>query len=160
MITILNLPSNVRTLHGSILLCGIIPGKSEPKSLDAYIAVLVDEIVGLNNRDFFDAYQNEKFKLKIDILLHILDYHGQSKLFRISLCDELTMTFDPSQRQCLQLAVATRPLTATHPIIVRNNVARIIIIGYESNTIMSGSVSPVNCGGVIHILLSVEMIAS
>ena len=81
MITILNLPSNVRTLHGSILLCGIIPGKSEPKSLDAYIAVLVDEIVGLNNRDFFDAYQNEKFKLKIDILLHILDYPGQSKLF-------------------------------------------------------------------------------
>ena len=80
-LTILNLPFRIRNLPNSILLAGIIPGKSEPHNLDPYIEVLVDEIKSLNKVQCFDAYREEQFSMKIDILLNILDYPGHNKLF-------------------------------------------------------------------------------
>lgn len=81
MLTILNLPRHIRNLPGSILLAGIIPGKSEPKNLDPYMELLVEEILLINNSLCFDGYKNEEFKMKIDVCMHILDYPGQNKLF-------------------------------------------------------------------------------
>ena len=43
---ILNLPHQIRRLPRSIMLAGIIPGKSEPQNLDPYIEILVDELCG------------------------------------------------------------------------------------------------------------------
>ena len=62
------------------MLAGIIPGKSEPQNLDPYIEILVDELCSLNGLEFFDGY-HEKFLLNVDILLHVLDYPGQNKVF-------------------------------------------------------------------------------
>ena len=47
MLTIFNLPFPCRIRPQSILLAGIIPGKSEPNNLDPYIGILVDEIIQL-----------------------------------------------------------------------------------------------------------------
>lgn len=80
-LTILNLPFGVRNLPKSILLAGIIPGKSEPKSIDPYIDVLVDEIQSLNSTQCYDGYRDEVFNMKVDIILNILDYPGHNKLF-------------------------------------------------------------------------------
>ena len=80
-LTLLNFPFHIRNLSTSIILAGIIPGKSEPKNIDPYIEILVDEITSLNNKLCFDAYQEENFNLKVDILLHVLDYPGHNKLF-------------------------------------------------------------------------------
>lgn len=80
-LTILNLPFHIRNLSRSMLLAGIIPGKSEPQNMDQYIEILVDEITSLNTMQCYDAYQEEYFDMKVDILLDILDYPGHNKLF-------------------------------------------------------------------------------
>ena len=80
-LTILNLPRHIRNLAGSILLTGIIPGRSEPKSLDPYLEVLADELLEMNGSEMYDGYRDESFQLKAELLLHILDYPGQNKVF-------------------------------------------------------------------------------
>ena len=81
VLTVLNLPRAIRNLPGSMLLAGIIPGKDEPKILDPYLDILVDELIEINDSTFFDGYKKEHFQLKIDIMLHVLDYPGQNKVF-------------------------------------------------------------------------------
>lgn len=80
-ISILNLPRPIRLTAGSMLLMGIIPGRSEPQNIDPYIDVLVDELLQLNNSRLYDSYRNEHFQLKVHILQHVLDYPGQNKVF-------------------------------------------------------------------------------
>lgn len=81
MLTVLNLPRHTRNLHESIILAGIIPGKLEPQNLDPYMEILADEITSINGSLYFDAYQGEHFKMQLDIMMHVLDYPGQNKLF-------------------------------------------------------------------------------
>lgn len=64
-----------------MMLAGIIPGKSEPKDIDTYIEVLVEEILDLNSSVCYDAYRKEQFELNIDILMTIVDYPGLNKVF-------------------------------------------------------------------------------
>ena len=81
MLSLLNLPPHLRNIRGSILLTGIIPGKDEPQNLDPYMDIIVKEIKNLNGLRCFDAFQNEEFDLQVNIVMHILDYPGQNKLF-------------------------------------------------------------------------------
>lgn len=53
VVTILNLPRRTRNLPGSILLVGIIPGSEEPRNMDPYLDMLVDEICLLNGSVFY-----------------------------------------------------------------------------------------------------------
>ena len=62
-LTLLNLPRRVRMLFGSLMLVGIIPGKSEPKTTDPYLEVVVDELLELCDSTIYDAHKNEKFHL-------------------------------------------------------------------------------------------------
>ena len=65
---VLNLPHQIRKLPSSMLLAGIIPGRSEPQNLDPYIEeILVDELGSLNGLEIFDGYREEKFLLIVDI---------------------------------------------------------------------------------------------
>ena len=86
MITVLNLPRNMRNLFSSILLLGIIPGNGnvEPKCLDPYLQVIVDELLQLNGQKIYDAYQENTFDLRIEIMLNVLDYPGIGKVFKVS----------------------------------------------------------------------------
>ena len=86
MLTLLNLPRSIRNSFSSIFLLGIVPGNGtqEPKSLDPYLDVAVDELLKLSNLDLYDAYKAEPFKLKVEILLYVLDYPGIGKVFRMS----------------------------------------------------------------------------
>lgn len=81
IVTILNLPRNIRNLPGSMLLMGIIPGRAEPKNMDPYLDLFVDEIKALNGLSVYDSYRKERFNLKVDVMLHVLDYPGQNKVF-------------------------------------------------------------------------------
>lgn len=80
-LTILNLPCHLHNLAGSMLLAGIIPGKSEPKNIDPYIDVLLDELEQINGSDTYDGYHEANFQMKAELFLHVLDYPGQNKLF-------------------------------------------------------------------------------
>ena len=62
-----------------MMLMGLIPGPTEPKNTDPYVDVLVDAIVYLNEMTMYDAYKDEMFWLKANVVLHILDYPGQNK---------------------------------------------------------------------------------
>ena len=85
MLSLLNLPRKTRHNFGNILLVGIIPGngKQEAKNIQPYLEILVDELISLSNTTMFDAYQQATFELKVEILLHILDYPGIGKVFNI-----------------------------------------------------------------------------
>ena len=80
-VSFLNLPPSLRRLHGYLQLVGIIPGKSEPKNTDPYLSILVDELIELNGSVVFDGYQNSTFLLQVALLLQVLDYPGQTKVF-------------------------------------------------------------------------------
>lgn len=81
VLTILNLPRDVRQLFSNLMLVGIVPGPSEPTSLNPYLEIVVDEILSLTNMKVYDAYSMAPFNLKVEILLHVLDYPGLGKLF-------------------------------------------------------------------------------
>jgi len=76
----LNLPHHMRTTSGSMMLMGLIPGPQELKSTDPYLDILVDDMLDMNELMVYDAYKDEKFQLRANIVLHIFDYPGQNKV--------------------------------------------------------------------------------
>ena len=83
----LNLPRNVRSHLGNLVLVGIIPSQvqgAEPKSLDPYLEVLIDEIIFLRGCKRYDAYKKAPFNVKVEILIYILDYQGIGKVFSLT----------------------------------------------------------------------------
>ena len=85
MLTMLNLPRRLRNKFASIMLVGIIPSNSgqEPRSLNPYLDILVDELLELSGCTLFDAYQEAPFQCKVALLLYILDYPGISKTLSV-----------------------------------------------------------------------------
>ena len=85
MLTLLNLPRNLRNRFSSILLVGIVPsnGPHEPQSLQPYLDILVDELLELSSCKMYEAYQNAPFDCKTALLLHILDYPGMCKVMSV-----------------------------------------------------------------------------
>lgn len=83
VLALLNLPRQVRCNFSHLLLIGIVPGNGtkEPKSLDPYLEVVVDELLQLTDRTLYDAYTKAPFNIKLDILLYTLDYPGVGKVF-------------------------------------------------------------------------------
>ncbi len=81
MLTILNLPHGLRKLAGSLLLAGIIPGKSEPHNMDPYLEPLVDELHQMSGTQMYDGFRDELFQFQGTINMHVLDYPGQGKVF-------------------------------------------------------------------------------
>lgn len=83
----LNLPRNVRYHLANLLLVGIIPSQvqgAEPKNLDPYLEVLIDEIIYLGGCKLYDAYRKAPFNVKVEILIYVLDYQGFGKVFSLT----------------------------------------------------------------------------
>ena len=93
MLSILNLPRQLRNLPGSLLLSGIIPGKSEPRTTDPYLELIVEELSQVNGMKCWDSHRNEEFHLQVTIQLHILDYPGQNKVFHCQGWPNLTCVY-------------------------------------------------------------------
>lgn len=77
----------IRNLFGNLILVGIIPAQregKEPFHLDPYLEVLVDELLCLTDCRIYDAYKDEVFNAKVDILIHVLDYQGIGKVFHMT----------------------------------------------------------------------------
>ena len=82
VLSLLNLPINIRTKPSSLFLVGIIPGKREAKNVDPYLELVTDELLDLPNHELYDSYKQEWFKPYGTVMLHILDYPGQNKVFK------------------------------------------------------------------------------
>ncbi len=85
VLTLLNLPRNIRHDFRNMLLIGIIPGngKKEANTIHPYLEVLVDELMSLSSTKMYDAYKQAPFDLKVEVLFYILDYPGIGKVFNI-----------------------------------------------------------------------------
>ena len=83
MVTLLNWPKTCRNSFENVMLAGIIPSnrKEEAKSVDPYVEVLVDELLGLFDTPFYDGYNKEKFKFRVNLHNYVLDYPGLNKVF-------------------------------------------------------------------------------
>ena len=84
MLCMLNLPRCVRNLFSSLMLAGVIPaqqGGGEPKSIDPYLEIVVDELLELSGIDFYDGHLKEPFKFKVRLMNYVLDYPGLTKIF-------------------------------------------------------------------------------
>ena len=83
---IFNLMRKVRMLFRNIFIVMIIPGdnKSEASTQDAYFEILVDELLYLTKYSYVHDYTGAPVKLKVKLLLYILDYPGFCKLFHLS----------------------------------------------------------------------------
>lgn len=83
----LNLPRRIRYQFANLLLVGIIPSQkegSEPKDLDPYLEVLVDELISLCGCKIYDDYKKAPFNMKVEILIYVLDYQGLGKVFSLT----------------------------------------------------------------------------
>ena len=79
---ILNLPHQIRMMSASAMLVGLIAGPKEPKTSNAYLHRLVDDISQLNTLQVYDGYKDECFSLQAHIVLNIFDYKGQNKIMQ------------------------------------------------------------------------------
>ena len=75
ILTWLNLPIKLRTTLGPMMLVGIIPGTSteEPKHLDPYMNVLMDELLELSECSMVDAYKGAPTVVKVALLQYLCD---------------------------------------------------------------------------------------
>ncbi|XP_071135395.1 uncharacterized protein [Mytilus edulis] len=120
LLTWINLPVQIRQLLGPMLLVGIIPSGrngSEPKSLEPYIDLLVDEILKLSEFPTYNSYRKAPVKVKVALLQFLCDIPAYSKLLHISghsglrscgycketgiYCKHLSKTIHLSNRQFL-----------------------------------------------------------
>ena len=84
MLTMLNLPRNVCSLFENIMLVGVVPAQTdsqEPKHLDPYLEIVVDEILELSGSTFCDASRNDSFTFRVALMNYVLDYPGLGKVF-------------------------------------------------------------------------------
>jgi hypothetical protein len=77
---VLNLPEELRYKTNMMIMAGIVPGPNKPKSMSAYLNVIVDELnhLYLNGVPIHDSYSNTTKTIKVLLLFTIADYpaHG------------------------------------------------------------------------------------
>ena len=75
MMATLNLPRDRQHHFENMLLLGVIPGngKHEPKTLDPYLEMIVEdlELLNLQNKKIYDAHGEQMFSLRVEIILHM-----------------------------------------------------------------------------------------
>ena len=122
LLTWITLPQSLRQLLGPMLLMGIIPSGrkgSEPKSLDPYLSVLVDELLSLTEFPVYDSYCSAPVKVKVALIQYLCDIPAYSKVMHLSghnglrscpyckeighYCKHLSKTIHISNRQFLPI---------------------------------------------------------
>ncbi|XP_062595076.1 uncharacterized protein LOC134256449 [Saccostrea cucullata] len=87
ILTWITLPTSIRQLLGPMMLMGIIPsGKNgaEPKSLEPYLSVVVDELLSLTEFTVHNSYTSAPVSIKVALLQYLCDIPGYSKLLHLS----------------------------------------------------------------------------
>ena len=79
-------PTTKNEVSVSKHLLGIIPanGTKEPHNISPYLELVVDELLYLSNQTMYNSYQQAPFKVKVNILIFILDYPGIGKVMNVT----------------------------------------------------------------------------
>ncbi|XP_062596774.1 uncharacterized protein LOC134258258 [Saccostrea cucullata] len=86
ILTWINLPFEIRQLLGPMLLVGVIPSGingSEPKSLEPYLELLIDELLSLSEFTLYNAYEMAPMNVKVALLQYLCDIPAYSKVFHL-----------------------------------------------------------------------------
>ncbi|CAG2228214.1 unnamed protein product [Mytilus edulis] len=86
ILTWITLPQDIRYVLGPMMLLGIVPGhgRKEPKSLDPYISILVDELLVNMESKMYDSHKEAPVTVKIALLQYLCDIPAFSKLLHLS----------------------------------------------------------------------------
>ena len=78
VIQILNLPCRLRNQPSLMMMVGIIPGPTKPKSIQCYLKIIVDELLLLwsNGVSVTDASDNQVCLVKCQLLYTVADYQA------------------------------------------------------------------------------------
>ena len=73
-----------RNCFENLMLVGVISanGKEEPRSVDPYLEIVVDELMALSGTSFYDGYKEDYFTFQVHLHNYVLDYPGLNKVFR------------------------------------------------------------------------------
>ena len=84
MLSVLNWLKYCRNRFENLMLVGVISanGKEEPRSVDPYLEIVVDELMVLSGTSFYDGYKEEYFTFQVHLHNYVLDYPGLNKVFR------------------------------------------------------------------------------
>lgn len=88
--TIFNLPSYVRTKADALILYGIVPSKIDrhgngvEPDLHVYQELMVDELIQLSSTELYSAYSSAPIKVKVKLLLYMMDFQAYCKYFHMS----------------------------------------------------------------------------
>ena len=86
IVTWITLPQELRYILGPMMLAGVVPGygRKEPKSLDPYVNVLVDELLENLECNLYNSYTDAPVTVKIALLQYLCDIPAFSKLLHCS----------------------------------------------------------------------------
>lgn len=88
--TIFNLPPHIRTKADALILYGIVPSKIDRRGcgvepeLHVYQELMVDELIQLSSTELYSAYAAAPVKVKVKLLLYMMDFQGYAKYFHMS----------------------------------------------------------------------------
>jgi hypothetical protein len=82
MFQVLNLPENLRHKPNYMVLAGIIPGPKKAKSIQPYLAIIVDELLQLYRHgiEYTHPHTKEKKISRVKLLFTCADYPGHSDI--------------------------------------------------------------------------------
>lgn len=108
IITWITLPQELRYILGPMMIAGIVPGygRKEPKSLDPYVNILVDELLTNLECNMYNAYTDAPVNVKVALLQYLCDIPAFSKLLHCSSQAAIRACFF-----CKDIGIYNKPLS-------------------------------------------------
>ena len=116
MLQVLNLPENIRHKFQNCILYGVVPGPHKPKTLQPYLALLVDELLELHSAgvQYINPVTQNLAVARVKLLFTSADYPGHGEI-RSQQCQGATfgcMTCELQVSECAHIVRAIHGLCA------------------------------------------------
>lgn len=86
----MNLPKYMRNKPDALILYGVVPsrmvkaGKRIEPDLTIYRDLMVSELIELCSTELYSQYSKAPIRVKVSLLLYMMDFQGYSKYFHMS----------------------------------------------------------------------------
>lgn len=118
LLAILNLPASIRYKPKYILMAGLIPGPSKPKSIQPYLEILVNELLQYEENTFtvYDASQDKNINIQLKLMFTVADYPAHSLINN----QQGVASYSACMKCNLKVhTISIRPVYVSHTLIFR-----------------------------------------